>query len=90
LPWPSGRSSGFTPPILKPRSTKLAEDYQGCFTSLADFAKTLTCDTGGLEGIPDHLARYIDRAALGCDMQCNGSILLIETGSEEQHIFWQR
>jgi antirestriction protein len=59
--------------------------YHGVFTSVADFAQTLTEET---TKIPENLQYYIDWERMGRDLAlCD--ILAIETGFEEVHVFWQ-
>jgi len=50
------------------------EAYQGEFTSAADWAEGYLTGTGGLEGVPDHLAYYIDFQAYGRDAVLNGDM----------------
>jgi antirestriction protein len=61
------------------------EEYCGEFESLENYARELTEDTGG--EIPEHLARYIDYAAMGRDMEMGGDVFTIETGFQNIHIF---
>jgi antirestriction protein len=59
--------------------------YHGVYTSVADFAQTLTEET---TQIPENLQYYIDWQRMARDLaMCD--ILAIETGFEEVHIFWQ-
>jgi len=57
----------------------------GKYTSLADFARELTEETGD---IPTHLEHYIDYERMGRDMELSGDIFTIETGFEAVHVFW--
>jgi antirestriction protein len=63
----------------------IEDNYQGKYTSLADYAEELTTDT---TEIPQHLAYYIDYEAMARDMQLNGDIFTLETGFEAVHVFW--
>lgn len=63
------------------------DEYAGQYDSLADFARSLTEDTGD---IPDRLAPYIDYAAMARDMELNGDIYALELGFECVHVFWAR
>ena len=63
----------------------LEENYNGCYTSLADYAEELTTDTSE---IPKHLEFYIDYERMGRDMEMSGDIFTVETGYQEVHIFW--
>jgi antirestriction protein len=63
----------------------MEDRYHGVYTSVADFAQTLTEET---TKIPENLQYYIDWERMGRDLaMCD--ILAIETGFEEVHIFWQ-
>lgn len=50
------------------------EDYQGAFQNLEDYAEQTLEDTGGLDGVPEHLRNYIDFASFGRDMELGGDI----------------
>ena len=63
------------------------QDYGGCFSSLSDFAYSLTEDT---QTVPQNLAPYVDYDSMARDMETNGDIFSVETGFEEVHIFWTR
>ena len=63
----------------------IEDNYQGEYSSLADYAEELTTDT---TEIPQHLAYYIDYEAMARDMQLNGDIFTLETGFEAVHVFW--
>ncbi|MFN7310150.1 MAG: antirestriction protein ArdA [Vampirovibrionales bacterium] len=63
----------------------IEDNYQGKYSSLADYAEELTTDT---TEIPQHLAYYIDYEAMARDMQLNGDIFTLETGFEAVHVFW--
>lgn len=62
------------------------ENYAGEYESLEDYARQLSEETGA--EIPDHLANYIDYAAMGSDMEAGGDVFAIETAFDEIHIFW--
>ena len=64
------------------------EDYAGEFKSAADFAEDVTRECG--TDIPKTLEYYIDWEALARDMEMGGEILVIRTGFDEVHVFWQR
>jgi antirestriction protein len=64
------------------------DDYAGEHQSLADFAETLTRETGS--NIPDAFQYYIDWQAMGRDMELNGDVFTIEVGFNELHVFWSR
>jgi antirestriction protein len=64
---------------------KAAEDsYQGCYESLADYAKTVTED---ISDIPSYLHYYIDFEHMGRDMECNGEVYTIDLGYQNVHVF---
>lgn len=62
-----------------------SDNYQGSYSSLADYAQELTEQT---TEIPDNLAYYIDYEKLGRDMDMNGDIFTIEEGYQTVHVFW--
>ncbi|MCY1268173.1 Antirestriction protein (ArdA) [compost metagenome] len=64
-----------------------AEDYCGCYASLAYYAQELTEET---TSIPQHLAHYIDYWAMARDMEIGGDLFTLETGFEQVHVFWSR
>ena len=64
------------------------DNYAGEFESLEDYARDLTEQTG--TEIPEHLARYIDYAAMAHDMELGGDVFTLETGSNQVHVFWAR
>ncbi len=61
------------------------DNYWGEHTNLEEHARSLTEDVG-ME-IPNHLANYIDYAAMGRDMDMSGDIFSIEIAFDEIHIF---
>ncbi len=61
------------------------ENYNGCYSSLADYAQGLTEDTSE---VPKHLEFYIDYEKMGRDMDMSGDIFTIETAHDEVHVFW--
>ena len=62
----------------------IEEDYNGCHSSVADYAQELTEETSE---IPEHLAFYIDYEKMGRGMELSGDIYTIETAHDEMHIF---
>jgi antirestriction protein len=67
------------------KAKKAAEEkYQGCYESLADYAKATTED---ISEIPSHLHYYIDFEHLGRDMQSNGEVYTIELSYQNVHVF---
>ena len=44
--------------------------------------------TEEIQKIPENLDYYIDYERMGRDMEMNGDILILETGFEEVHVFW--
>jgi len=67
---------------------KAFEDYAGEHESLADFAETLTIESGTC--IPENLRHYIDWATMGREMELNGDLFTVQMGYESVHIFWSR
>ncbi len=65
----------------------IEEHYCGEYSSLADYAQSLTEDT---TDIPGHLEFYIDYERMGRDLEINGDIFTIETRFDQVHIFWSR
>jgi len=61
------------------------ESYNGCYSSIADYAQELTEETSE---IPSHLEFYIDYEKMGRDMEMSGDIFTITTAFDEVHIFW--
>lgn len=51
--------------------------YQGDHDSLFDYAYQFVEDTGMLQGIPEHVARYFDYEAFARDMELSGDISAI-------------
>jgi len=70
---------------LSEATKAIEENYNGCYSSIADYVQELTQDTSE---IPEHLAFYIDYEKMGRDMDLNGDILTIQTAHDEVHIFW--
>lgn len=67
-------------------ATKAIEEcYQGCHSSLADYAQGLTEDT---TEVSQNLSFYIDYERMGRDMEMSGDIFTIETAHDEVHVFW--
>lgn len=63
------------------------ENYIGCYAYLSDFVEILTEET---TEIPQSLVHYIDYERMAADMEMNGDIFSIRTGSTEVHVFWSR
>ena len=63
----------------------LEENYNGCYSSLADYAEELTTETSE---VSEHLALYIDYEKMGRDMELGGDVFTVETGYQEVHVFW--
>jgi antirestriction protein len=61
---------------------KAREAYAGKFESEADWAEQFLEDTGGLEGVPEHLKNYIDYEAYGRDAQIGGDMTFIRDNGE--------
>ena len=68
----------------------LADEYQGRYDSLEDYAHQFMEETGQLTSIPDNLRNYIDFESMGKDFDLNGDIFTIETGHTALHVFWNR
>lgn len=62
----------------------MEEQYNGCYSSLADYAQELTEDTSE---IPEHLEFYIDYERMDRDMELGGDVFTIETAFDEVHVF---
>jgi len=69
---------------LSEATKAIEENYNGCYSSIADYAQELTEDTSE---IPNHLAFYIDYEKMGNDMDLSGDIFTIQTAHDEVHIF---
>lgn len=67
------------------QSEQALEHYQGCYSSLADYAQELTEET---TVIPENLTFYINYEAMARDMEMSGDIFTLETAHDEIHIFW--
>jgi antirestriction protein len=63
----------------------LADNYQGEYRSLPDYAQELTEET---TQIPESLQYYIDYEKMGRDLEIN-DVLAIEMSFDEIHIFWR-
>jgi antirestriction protein len=67
------------------KAKKAAEEkYQGCYESLANYAKTVIED---ISELPSYLYYYIDYEHLGRDMQSNGEVYTIELSYQNVHVF---
>jgi len=71
---------------LEDAQNALAENYNGLWSSLADWAEDYLKDTGELEKIPESLRNYIDFERWGKDMEMGGDIFTVEQG-REIHVF---
>ena len=58
------------------------EAFAGKFDSEADWAEQFLEDTGGLEGVPEHLRNYIDFAAYGRDARLGGDMTFVRYDGE--------
>lgn len=56
---------------------KTREAFAGKFNSEADWAENFLEDTGGLEGVPEHLRNYIDFEAYGRDARLGGDMTFV-------------
>ncbi len=63
----------------------LSDNYQGAYSSMADYAQELTEDT---TQIPASLQYYIDYDKMRRDLAIN-DVLVFETDFDELHIFWR-
>jgi antirestriction protein len=59
--------------------------YIGQYRSRVDFAEDWLEQTGGLDGIPVHLARYIDFDAFGRDAVLGGDVV-----AQDGYWLWNR
>ena len=53
------------------------EAFAGKFNSEADWAEQFLEETGGLEGVPEHLRNYIDFEAYGRDARTGGDMSFV-------------
>ena len=53
------------------------ENFEGIYSSESEWAERFLEDTGGLEGIPDHLRNYIDFQAYGRDARIGGDMTFV-------------
>jgi len=74
---------------LEDARTALTENYNGLWSTLADWAEDYLKDTGELEKVPESLRTYIDFERWGKDMEMGGDIFTVEQG-RELHIFSNR
>ena len=70
---------------LEEANEAMESRYAGEYSTVADFAQSLTEET---TQIPANLQYYIDWERMARDLEMS-DILAIETGFEEVHIFWQ-
>lgn len=52
----------------------IRDAFSGTFDSEANWAENFLDETGGLEGVPEHLKNYIDFAAYGRDARLGGDM----------------
>jgi len=67
---------------------KAREAFCGKYDSEADWAEQWLDDTGGLEGIPEHLKNYIDYAAYGRDARLGGGIAFVRVDGGDLWVFY--
>lgn len=65
----------------------IANNYQGEYDDLGDWAYQFAGDTGDLESIPETYRNYVDWDAMGRDAQYGGDVFTIERGGKV-HVFW--
>lgn len=65
----------------------MAEQYQGTWSSLADWAEEFLKDSGQLSNVPDALLPYVDFEKYADDLELSGDIFSIELDSRV-HVFW--
>jgi antirestriction protein len=53
------------------------ENFAGKFDSESDWAANFLEDTGGLEGVPEHLRNYIDYEAYARDARLGGDMVFV-------------
>jgi antirestriction protein len=61
---------------------KAREAFCGKYDSEEDWAAQFLDDTGGLEGVPEHLKNYIDYEAYARDARIGGDIVFVRYGGE--------
>jgi len=66
---------------------RVREAYQGRYDSEADWAEQFLEDTGGLEGVPEHLRNYIDYEAYARDARLGGEVVFVRHEGE-LWVFW--
>ena len=58
------------------------EAFAGKADTQANWAAEYLEETGGLEGVPEHLANYIDFESYARDMQCGGEVVFARHDGE--------
>jgi antirestriction protein len=58
------------------------ENFAGKFDSESDWAANFLEDTGGLEGVPEHLRSYIDYEAYARDARLGGDMVFVRQAWE--------
>lgn len=71
---------------LEDAEKAISDNYAGEYESLAEFAQSITEETG--VSIPANVAFYIDYDAMARDMEIS-DVFTIETAFSEVHVFWQ-
>ena len=66
---------------------KAREAFQGKYDSEADWAEQFLEESGGLEGVPEHLKNYINFEAYGRDARLNGDVDFIRYEGD-LWVFW--
>jgi antirestriction protein len=61
---------------------KAREAYCGKYDTEADWAEQFLNDTGGLEGVPEHLKNYIDFESYGRDARIGGDMTFVRHDGE--------
>ncbi len=67
----------------------LEEQYDGAYSSLADWAERFMEDTGQLQSLPANLRSYFDYEAFARDAELGGDIETFEVEGQV-HVFWSR
>jgi antirestriction protein len=65
------------------------DNFTGKFDSESDWAANFLEDTGGLEGIPEHLRNYIDYEAYARDARLGGDMVFVRYNGE-MWVFYSR
>lgn len=67
----------------------ISDHFAGTYDTLTHFAESFMEDTGGLEGMPEHLRNYFDFEAYGRDMELGGDVNTSRV-SGGLLVFWNR